>query len=53
MLSKNLKEEVILHLNGQLIRSLKLINKYKELYVLLSKIMSEELLIIMKLFLKL
>jgi hypothetical protein len=42
MLSANLKDEVILHLNGQLIRGLQLVNKHEKLCVLLTCIMNEE-----------
>lgn len=42
MLSSNLKDEVILHLNGQLIRIINLVNKHEKLCVLLTCIMKEE-----------
>jgi CRP-like cAMP-binding protein len=42
MLSKNLKEEIILHLNGQLLKNTFIINKYEELCILLTSYMKEE-----------
>jgi potassium voltage-gated channel Eag-related subfamily H protein 6/hyperpolarization activated cyclic nucleotide-gated potassium channel 2 len=42
LLSKNLKDEVILHLNGQLIKSLFVINKYDKFCILLTNIMRED-----------